>query len=181
MISDPKPQGLTTASNFVTGTSNAITFSVNIFNDRTGGSGDDVFAAINPKSNFKIKLQLSDVDMSSATDTLSMPMVDATVAVATLRGGVAAAATLAVTGATANVLLPDAKCAAAKFLCAFLYRGVDPLFIDLSAYNNPSNFQPNTTCFGITALKECHIGELLTVNTVRPDYLSNRQTENVFS
>jgi hypothetical protein len=162
---DPEPSGLTTSTTFTGGQSSAVAFQLTVTNVASGSSGNDILAATGTNTNFKVYLMLSDVNMKTSVDTLRLTSVEATIALSELQSAVAANSGTVVLGnsatASATLFIPEAECSQVSYLCAILYAGSKPSYIDASTIANPSNLGPNITCLDITGQKTCNPGEYL--------------------
>jgi len=160
---DPQPSNLATSTTFVGGQSASVSFSLVVTNVASSASGNDILAATGTKTNFKVYLMFSDVDMSTSVDSLGLSSVQATIALADLQAAVSANSGTATLGsggsASASIFLPEAKCESVTYLCAILYGGNNPTYVDASTILNPSDIRPNTTCLDISSQKTCNPGE----------------------
>ena len=122
------------------------------------GTLNDILAASGTDTNFLVKLQISDVDLATSTDTMGESAVDTVITTTELRQGVAAGATITLgpskTG-QAYINVPDNVCTKAIYLCAILYRGSTTAYYDASAAANPTSLKPNTTCLDISGQRTC--------------------------
>ena len=160
---NPVPSALTTSTTFTGGQSSTLAFQVTVTNTASDTAGNDILAASGTDTNFKVMLVLSDVDMSSSVDSLGLTSVEATVTTSELQAAVTDGSGTATLGSgasgAATILLPESSCESVSYLCAVLYAGTNPTYIDASAVANPSDLMPNTTCLDITAQKTCKPGE----------------------
>ena len=160
---DPQPSSLTSSTTFTGGQSSTIAFQLTVTNIAADAAGNDILAATGTNTNFRVNLLFSDVDMATDVDTLGLASVEGTIATSELQAAVAdgsGTATLGSgSGGAATLFLPESNCQSVQYLCAILFAGTNPTFIDASTVSNPSDLKPNTTCLDISGQKTCNPGE----------------------
>ena len=74
LVADPSTAAFNESSDviFKQGESTAVSFFVSLINSATAASGNDILAVSGTDVNFDVQLQLSDVDISVAADTLGL-------------------------------------------------------------------------------------------------------------
>ena len=120
------------------------------------GNGNDIIA-VTSGANYEVKLHMSDVDMETATDTLSLTAITPTSISVDLKQALAAGAQFTST-ASASVLIPSVNCASVKYLCAVL------TIPSTSSYKDAvAALSSNAKCQIITSKKTCSPGEIVIV------------------
>ena len=130
--------------------STTVTIDVEITNAASSASGNDILA-VGTGNNFLLQLQLSDVDMASATDSLNLGTI--TVAAnnpADLQQALAATNMITIS-ATADLTILQSDCGNVHYLCALLSEGSGSSYHDF----DPTD---NVMCKNIDAQKACDPG-----------------------
>ncbi len=104
--------------------------------------------------NYALQLQLSDVDMSVAADTLGLTAVTPSMATADLQLALSAGGSHQETmSGTASLTVPAAQCTAVQYVCVVLSEGVGASYTDAD-----NSSVSNVMCEDISARKSCAPG-----------------------
>ena len=117
------------------------------------GNGNDIIA-VTSGANYEVKLHMSDVDMETATDTLSLTAITPTSISVDLKQALAAGAQFTST-ASASVLIPSANCAKVNYLCLVLTIPTTASYTDADLL-----LSSNAKCQDITSKKICKPGKV---------------------
>ena len=156
LVADPSTADFNESSDviFKQGESTALSFFVSLINSATAASGNDILAVSGTDVNFDVQLQLSDVDISVAADTLGLSPITPNIDTAELQVALAAGGSVSqiLTG-TATVTIDAAVCTDVQYLCAVLSEGVNASYTD--ADNSSAS---NIACEDISTRKTCEPG-----------------------
>ena len=130
-----------------------ITFDVDLMNVASAGTRNDIPSVTGPSENFEFTVQLSDVDMNSASDGLGMTPVTPTITVGDVTQGLVAQAAATTFTGTATVTISAVDCPSVQFMCIHLTTGTGALYTD--ADSTPSS---NTICTDVTSNVLCAPG-----------------------
>ena len=140
-----------------------ITFDVDLRNVASVGNGNDIPAAPGSSDNFKFMVQLSDVDMNSNMDTLSIMSVTPTITTGDLKQALIAQAAATTFTGTATLTITAGQCPNVQFLCIILEAVTGAPFTDADTSDSS-----NTICTDITSNIICSPGMI--TSSIISDY-----------